>query len=125
MLPHLAEKDLRVLSPRPTAATLSKNLTRLGWVSGMDGTICPGRDVAALRKALPHLDMRFICLGIRPASGPAQGPKRAMTPSEAVALGINHIVVGRPITQAPDPLKAAQDILAEMRHAAAGALEKS
>jgi orotidine-5'-phosphate decarboxylase len=47
-----------------------------------------------------------------------------MTPGEAAVLGINHIVVGRPITQAPHPLRAAQDMLAEMRHAATKALEK-
>jgi len=124
VLPNLTEKDLRVLSPRPTAATLSRNLARLGWVSGMDGTICPGGAVAALRKTLPHLDMRFICPGIRPAAGPMDGQRKAMTPGEAAALGINYIVVGRPITQDPNPLKAAQNILADMGHAAAGALER-
>ena len=112
------------MQPRTTLPTMVKNLARLGWINGVDGTICSGQEVAALRKALPHLDMRFICPGVRPAGSGVNDQKRVMTPGEAAVLGINHIVVGRPITQAPHPLKAAQDMLAEMRHAATKALEK-
>jgi len=124
VLTSLAGKDLSALHPRASLPALVKNLARLGWVNGIDGTICSGHEVAALRKALPHLDMRFITPGIRPRSSDVQDQKRVMTPGEAAALGIHYIVVGRPITQAPAPLRAAQDILSEMRHASAGALEK-
>ena len=124
VLTSLGAQDLRVMQPRTTLPTMVKNLARLGWINGIDGTICSGQEVAALRKALPHLDMRFITPGIRPAECGAHDHDRVMTPGEAAVLGINYIVVGRPITQAPEPLKAAQNILAEMRHAAAKALEK-
>ncbi|MDD5630040.1 MAG: orotidine-5'-phosphate decarboxylase [Elusimicrobia bacterium] len=124
VLTSLGAQDLRVVHPRTTLTTLVKNLARLGWINGIDGTICSGHEVAALRRALPHLDMRFITPGIRPAESGSQDQKRVMTPGQAAALGVNCIVVGRPITRALEPLKAAQGMLAEMRHAAAGALEK-
>jgi orotidine-5'-phosphate decarboxylase len=124
VLTSLGAQDLRVVQPRTTLPTMVKNLARLGWINGIDGTICSGQEVAALRRALPHLDMRFITPGIRPAQSGIQDQKRVMTPGEAAVLGINYIVVGRPITQAPEPLRAAQSMLAEMRHAATKALEK-
>jgi orotidine-5'-phosphate decarboxylase len=124
VLTSLGAADLRVLHQRTALPTVVKNLARLGWVNGIDGTICSGQEVESLRKALPHLDMRFICPGVRPAGSGANDQKRVMTPGQAAALGINYVVVGRPITQAPQPLQAAQNILAEMCHAAAKALEK-
>jgi len=124
VLTSLEGKDLRAVHPRASLPALVKNLARMGWVNGIDGTICSGHEVEALRKALPHLDIRFITPGIRPKAGAADDQKRVITPGEAARLGIQYIVVGRPIIQAPDPLKAAQDMLADMRHAAAGALEK-
>ncbi|MDD5657795.1 MAG: orotidine-5'-phosphate decarboxylase [Elusimicrobia bacterium] len=124
VLTSLAAKDLSFLRPRASVPVLVRNLARMGWVNGIEGTICSARDVAALRKSLPHLDMRFITPGIRPAAGALDDQKRVMTPAEAARLGINYIVVGRPITKAAHRLKAAQAVLAEMRQAAADALEK-
>jgi len=124
VLTSLTGQDMGALRPRTALPTMVKNLARLGWVNGIDGTICSGHEVAALRQALPHLDMRFITPGIRPKAASADDQKRVMTPGEAAKLGIHYIVVGRPITAAPDPLQAAQEILAEMRHASAGALDK-
>jgi orotidine-5'-phosphate decarboxylase len=49
--------------------------------------------------------------GIRPVGSDAGDQKRIMTPSEAVSLGATHLVIGRPITQAANPVKAAKDIL--------------
>ena len=77
-----------------------------------------------LRKQLPHLDMKFVTPGIRPKGAALNDQARVMTPGEAAALGIDFIVVGRPITHAPDPRKAALDILAEMQAAVPSALER-
>ncbi|MFA6004700.1 MAG: orotidine 5'-phosphate decarboxylase / HUMPS family protein, partial [Elusimicrobiota bacterium] len=125
VLTSLEAKDLRVFHPQASLHNMVKNLARMGWVNGIDGTICSAQEVARLRKALPHLDMRFITPGIRPAGGAVHDQKRVVTPADAARLGINYIVVGRPITQAPDRLKAAQAVLAEMRHAANDALERA
>lgn len=123
VLTSMAAPDMRALYPRASLPTLVKNLARLGWVNGIDGTICSGREVAGIRKHLRHLDMKFITPGIRPAGSFANDQKRVMTPEEAARLGIDYVVIGRPITHAPDPLRAAQDILASMVHAAPHCLE--
>ncbi len=104
--------SLEALRTRASKTALSrsvKTLARLGWVNGMDATICSGWQVSPLRKALPHLDMRFIV----PATWPAQ--EGVLTPAEAVGLGARYVLMGRSITHAPDRLKAAQAILTEMR----------
>lgn len=123
VLTSMLGKDLQAFHPRATIPSTVKNLARMGWVSGIDGTICSGREVAYLRKALRHLDMRFITPGIRPAGSLSHDQKRVMTPGEAARLGIDYLVIGRPITAAPDPLRAAQEILSEMKQAAPHALE--
>ncbi|MBI3553224.1 MAG: orotidine-5'-phosphate decarboxylase [Elusimicrobia bacterium] len=123
VLTSMQDKDLRPLHPQAKVASFVKNLARLGWVNGVDGTICSGQEVMFLRRSLKHLDMKFITPGIRPAGGELHDQKRVMSPEQAAELGIDYIVVGRPITHAIDPLKAAQSILSSMKHAAPHSLE--
>ena len=125
VLTSMADRDLQALHPKATVSGLAKGLARLGAACGLDGTICSGHEVAGLRKALKEPKMRFICPGIRPAGGPVNDQKRVTTPEQAAELGIDYIVIGRPITHAPDPLKAAQQILADMKHAVPSALERT
>lgn len=118
VLTSLGPSDVKLLHPGASIPVLVKNLARLGFVSGIDATICSAQDVQHLRKSLKSFPLKFVTPGIRPAGGDVHDQKRVMTPGEAAKLGIEHIVVGRPITHAADPLKAAQDILAEMKAAA-------
>jgi orotidine-5'-phosphate decarboxylase len=124
VLTSMSPKDVKVLHPAARIPAMVKSLAKAGWVSGADATICSPREVGYLRKQLPHLDMKFVTPGIRPAGAALNDQSRVMTPGQAAALGIDFIVVGRPITHAPDPRKAALDILAEMKAAAPRALEK-
>lgn len=80
---------------------------------GIPAIVCSGHEAAAIRQQFPAL--RLVCPGIRPAGSPGQDQRRIMTPALAVASGADFIVVGRPITQAPDPLAATSAILTEMR----------
>ena len=123
VLTSMAEKDVKVFSPSAKIPSLVKGLAKLGWVGGADATICSPQEVGMLRKAFPHLDMKFVTPGIRPAGAALNDQNRVMTPGEAAALGIDFVVIGRPITHAEDPLAAAQAILAEMKAANAKALE--
>ncbi len=93
-------------------ATLAGNLAALGKSWGLDGVVCSGHEVRAIKNRCPDL----LCLtpGIRPASGAKDDQRRVMTPAEAVRAGSDYLVVGRPITKADDPAKAARSILAEM-----------
>jgi orotidine-5'-phosphate decarboxylase len=83
--------------------------------AGADGVICSPQEAAAIR-ALPQSQGRLIVTpGVRPAGADKGDQKRIMTPAQAVAAGVDHIVVGRPVWQAPDPAAAARAIIAEMR----------
>lgn len=83
--------------------------------AGADGVICSPNEAAAIR-ALPEADSRLIVTpGVRPAGAELGDQKRVTTPAEAIANGADHVVVGRPIWQAPKPAEAAAQILAEMR----------
>ena len=80
--------------------------------AGLDGVVCSAHEVEKI-KAVTHKD--FICLtpGIRPLGAAVGDQKRVMTPSQARKIGSNYIVVGRPITQAADPVAAYKVIKTE------------
>ncbi|MCH2076756.1 MAG: orotidine-5'-phosphate decarboxylase [Rhodobacteraceae bacterium] len=82
--------------------------------AGADGVICSPQE-ASLIRALPEADGRLIVTpGVRPAGADKGDQKRITTPADAIASGADHVVVGRPIWQAPSPRNAAEAILAEM-----------
>lgn len=82
--------------------------------AGADGVIASPREAAAIR-ALPEAQGRLIVTpGVRPAGAAAGDQKRIATPASAVADGADHIVVGRPVWQAPDPRAAAHAILRDL-----------
>lgn len=89
----------------PQALVLKR--ASLALAAGCAGVVCSGREAAAVRDLLGP-DALVVCPGIRPASGEAHDQKRVMTPERAMAAGASHIVVGRPIRTAPDPVAAAQ-----------------
>ena len=62
-------------------------------------------------------DLLLVTPGIRPAGGPVGDQKRVATPAEAIRNGADYLVVGRPVTQAPDPRAAAEAIVAEIKAA--------
>ncbi|MDE2491784.1 MAG: orotidine-5'-phosphate decarboxylase [Elusimicrobia bacterium] len=122
VLTSMGPKDVQLIHPDARVPALVESLARLGKDAGADATICSPSDVAELRRRLPSLDLKFVTPGIRPRGASLDDQARVTTPGEAAALGIDYVVVGRPITRAPDPRKAALDILAEMQAAAPGAL---
>jgi len=87
-------------------------LARLAAECGIDGMVCSPAEAAALHSALPKA--LLVTPGIRPAGADAGDQKRIATPQFALAAGANMLVIGRPITAAPDPKTAAQTILSDM-----------
>lgn len=82
--------------------------------AGADGVIASPREARDIR-ALPEANGKLIVTpGVRPAGADAGDQKRIATPSDAVAAGADHIVVGRPVWQAAAPKAAAEAILAEL-----------
>jgi len=88
-------------------------LGRLALSAGADGLVCSAHEVAALRDALGAGPL-LVVPGIRPAGADKGDQARTMTPAEAAAAGADWIVVGRPITGAPDPAAAAAAIAREI-----------
>ena len=89
-------------------------LARLAEASGMDGVVCSPREVSTLRETVSS-DFRLVTPGVRPAGAAVGDQKRITTPEDAMRLGSSYLVVGRPITQAEDPLAALADINASIK----------
>jgi orotidine-5'-phosphate decarboxylase len=81
--------------------------------AGIDGIVCSAAEAEAVRARI-GTDRAIVTPGIRPAGAEAGDQKRVMTPGAARRIGIDYVVVGRPITQAADPRAVAQGIVAEM-----------
>ncbi len=77
------------------------------------GLILSAEEAAELRQVVGP-QMLLVTPGIRPADAEIGDQKRVMTPARAIAAGADHLVVGRPVTQAPDPAAAAKAIVAEI-----------
>ncbi|PST27010.1 orotidine-5'-phosphate decarboxylase [Mesorhizobium plurifarium] len=84
--------------------------------AGMGGVVCSAEEAAAVRKIIGG-GMALVTPGIRPAGADKGDQKRVMTPADALRSGSSHLVVGRPIVAAPEPLAASRAILAEMESA--------
>ena len=109
VLTALGADDLEAvgLAGSPREAVL--RLARLAQDCGLDGVVCSPQEVADIRAALGE-DFLTIVPGIRPAGTAMNDQKRAATPQAAQAAGADILVIGRPITQAPDPVAAAAAI---------------
>lgn len=88
-------------------------LAELTRRAGLDGVVCSPHDLVGIRHDLGR-DFLTVVPGIRPADAATQDQKRVATPAAALAAGADILVIGRAITGAADPAKAAQDILASL-----------
>jgi orotidine-5'-phosphate decarboxylase len=88
-------------------------LAQLARDCGLDGVVCSAREAKLLRRSVPD-DFTLVTPGIRPAGSTADDQQRITTPAQAIADGASYLVIGRPITRAPDPQQALQSILAEI-----------
>jgi orotidine-5'-phosphate decarboxylase len=89
-------------------------LVKLAEASGVDGVVASPQEVAAIRSAMARPNFLVVTPGIRPAQTD-DDQRRVATPEAALAAGASYLVVGRPITDAADPVAAARAIVAEMQ----------
>lgn len=89
------------------------HLAKLAHDSGLDGVVCSAQEAPTLKQQQGR-DFALVTPGIRPAWAQANDQTRIMTPAAALAAGSDYLVIGRPITQAEDPLAALQRIVAEI-----------
>jgi orotidine-5'-phosphate decarboxylase len=109
LLTSMTERDLTEVGLAGNPIDVVQRLASLAKDTGLDGVVCSAQEAARLRAACGG---RFCLVtpGIRPATAAADDQKRVMTPRDALAAGADYLVVGRPITQAPDPLAALEAI---------------
>ena len=114
VLTSLSEEDLHATGVAGPLQDQVLRLTELAWRAGLDGVVAAPRDVAAIRARFGRRLMLYTP-GIRPRSKSADDHKRSMTPERAVAEGADFLVVGRPLTGAPDPAAAARRLLQSLQ----------
>jgi orotidine-5'-phosphate decarboxylase len=89
-------------------------LAKMAQAAGAEGVVCSPREIKAVRKACGP-DFIIVTPGIRSSSDLKQDQKRTLSAGQALAQGADYLVVGRPITAAPDPVEATRAIVAEMQ----------
>ncbi len=112
VLTSMAQEDLHGIGINASPAHMVMLLAKLVRDSGLDGVVCSALEVSSLRLQYEK-EFCLVTPGIRPANAAVNDQSRIMTPRAALDAGSSYLVIGRPITQAPDPLQALQDILRE------------
>jgi orotidine-5'-phosphate decarboxylase len=125
ILTSMDNRALRDVGISGPASGRAVKLARLARQAGLDGVVASPQEVRAIRRACGK-DFLIVVPGIRPAVGVASGrakhrktddQARVATPAEAIRVGADYLVIGRPITAAPDPQSAARAILEEIASA--------
>jgi orotidine-5'-phosphate decarboxylase len=112
----LTSMDVQDLAAVGLSGTPEDNVLRLATLahqSGLDGVVCSSRETGILRDRLGP-DFRLITPGIRPAGSQADDQRRVMTPADAINAGSSYLVIGRPVTQADDPVSVLRTINSEL-----------
>jgi orotidine-5'-phosphate decarboxylase len=112
VLTSMDEPTLHSVGVRSLPTQQVENLATLAHAAGLRGLVCSPEEVAAIRKLLPQI--KLVVPGIRPAGSDKGDQTRVATPAKAVRDGADYLVIGRPITTAPDPRTAFARILEEL-----------
>jgi orotidine-5'-phosphate decarboxylase len=118
VLTSLDASDLAATGVADNALDQVVRLAKLAKAAGLDGVVCAAHEIETLRRELGR-EFMLIVPGIRPAGATLADQKRVMTPREALTLGADILVIGRPITAAADPAAAARAIRDDLFPAAA------
>jgi orotidine-5'-phosphate decarboxylase len=116
VLTSLDQDDLREQGIAMTPSELVLKRARMAEDAGMDGVVASGQEAASIR-ATSSKNFLIVTPGIRLPGGDAGDQKRITTPQDALRAGANYLVVGRPITAAADPKRAAQMVLEHIAQA--------
>jgi orotidine-5'-phosphate decarboxylase len=108
VLTSLDQADLSAAGVHGSPSEQVRRLADLAQESGVDGIVCSGAEVAAAKAAWS--EGFFVVPGVRPEGTDIGDQKRVVTPRQALDDGASILVVGRPITAAPDPAAAIRDI---------------
>ncbi|GAA6204394.1 orotidine-5'-phosphate decarboxylase [Thalassotalea sp. SU-HH00458] len=109
VLTSMSEDDLIGLGITKSPGEQVQHLANLTKLAGLDGVVCSAQEAETLKNNLGK-DFKLITPGIRPLGASVDDQKRIMTPEQAIDVGVDYLVIGRPITQAAEPQKVLQDI---------------
>jgi orotidine-5'-phosphate decarboxylase len=113
VLTSMDDDDLKAVGVNDRAGEQVLRLAGLAEASGLDGMICSPKEITPLKERFGG-SLKLVVPGIRPKGIAAGDQKRTLTPAEAIEAGADYLVIGRPITEAPDPKTAALAIQAEI-----------
>jgi orotidine-5'-phosphate decarboxylase len=111
VLTSLDTTDLNAIGIATTPGKLVSKMARLAAASGCEGVVCSPKELAVVASVEPNLVK--VTPGIRPEGTPSKDQRRVMTPAEAIARGADWLVIGRPITEAADPVAVASALAEE------------
>lgn len=114
VLTSMEADDLRAIGIDLTPAEQAERLARLTRDCGLDGVVCSAQEATRLKAACGH-QFQLVTPGIRPEGSATGDQRRVMTPVQAVAAGVDYLVIGRPITQSADPSATLSAIRASLR----------
>lgn len=112
VLTSMNQQTLNQIGIQTDLATHVLNLARLTQQAGLNGVVCSALEAQTLRAQLGN-EFCLVTPGIRPTNASQDDQSRIVTPANALANGSSYLVIGRPITQADNPLKALEAIHAE------------
>ena len=113
LLTSMSDGDMRDVGMEGAPAAAALRLARLAQASGLDGVVCSAQEAELLRRESGPAFL-LVTPGIRPAQSDRDDQQRVMTPAAAIAAGADYLVIGRPVTQAPDPVAALEAINLEI-----------
>jgi orotidine-5'-phosphate decarboxylase len=113
VLTSMGEDDLLGLGITKSPAEQVLSLAKLTKEAGLDGVVCSAWEAETLKLAFGK-EFKLVTPGIRPAGTESNDQKRIMTPEEALAFGVDYLVVGRPITKADNPQQVLEAINASL-----------
>lgn len=109
VLTSMEQEDLLELGVTLSPAEQVKRLATLTKASGLDGVVCSSHETKELKKMLGN-SFQLVTPGIRPAGSDSGDQRRIKTPQEAITSGSDYLVIGRPITQAEEPISVLKEI---------------
>jgi orotidine-5'-phosphate decarboxylase len=114
VLTSMEQDDLLNIGITKSPADQVLYLANLSYQAGLDGVVCSAQEASTLKQALGK-DFKLVTPGIRPVGTSVDDQKRVMTPQQAITIGVDYLVIGRPITKAADPCAVLTEINQSLR----------
>lgn len=114
LLTSMGREDIEEIGLQGEPIDIVGRLAALARSCNLDGVVCSAIEAAMLRKKF-GADFCLVTPGIRPSGASSDDQKRIMSPIEAIESGSDYLVIGRPVREAPDPLRALESILEEIK----------